>query len=222
MRAMSSMVDATDERHHVGKPVVGAQRAAIEAALVEGHRRIFGYLVSRLKNADEARDVLQEFSLRAIGRAGDLRDVQSVRGWLRRLLETAILDHHRLSNRRRRQELPPVPADEETHPDAGPDVEADIAVCACLRDVIDLLPSAAADLVRRIDLEEQSRTEVAKALGISEGTLAVRLHRARAKLRDLLVDMCLTCPEHGFLDCACDRARALRLASGGLAEHTPL
>jgi len=173
-----------------------------------------------LKNADEARDVLQEFSLRAIRRAGDLRDVQSVRGWLRRLLETAILDHHRRSNRRHRQESPPVPADEE--PWAGADAESDVAVCACLRDVIGLLPTAAADLVRRIDLEDQSRRDVAKALAISEGALAVRLHRARAKLRALLVDMCLTCPEHGFLDCACDRARALRLASGGLAGRTPL
>lgn len=222
MRAMSSMADITDERHQVRKPTLGAQRAAIEAALVEGHRRIFGYLVGRLKNADEATDVLQEFSLRAIKRAGDLRDVQSVRGWLRRLLETAILDHYRLSNRRRQQELPPVPSDEETHPDASPDVDGDITVCLCLRDVIALLPSAAADVVRRIDLEEQSRKDVARALDISEGNLAVRLHRARAKLRDLLVNMCLTCPEHGFLDCACDRARALRLASGGLVGRNPL
>jgi RNA polymerase sigma-70 factor (ECF subfamily) len=48
------------------------------------------------------------------------------------------------------------------------------------------------------------------------------LHRARAKLRDLLVAMCLTCPEHGFLDCACDRARTLRLTSGGSAEGSPV
>lgn len=218
MSADSRLISVGDDQPQAGRPGASVRRAAVEAALVEGHRRIFGFLVSRLKNADAATDVLQEFSLRAIRRADDLRDVQSVRGWLRRLLETAIADHHRLSNRRRRQELPPVPADEETDPEAAPDAEADVAVCACLRDVIGRLPPAAADLVRRIDLDEQSRPEVAKALDISEATLAVRLHRARAKLRDLLVALCLTCPEHGFLDCACDRARMLRQASGRLAK----
>lgn len=203
-------------------PGASAQRAAVEAALIEGHHRIFGFLVSRLRNADEARDVMQEFSLRAIRRAEDLRDVQSVRGWLSRLLSTAITDHHRRSSRRRSQELPPVQSDAETYPAAGPDVEADVAVCACLRDVIALLPPAAADLVRRIDLDEQSRPEVAKALDISEATLAVRLHRARARLREMLVAMCLTCPEHGFLDCACDRARTLRSASASHSGDTPV
>lgn len=203
-------------------PGASAQRAAVEAALIEGHHRIFGFLVSRLRNADEARDVMQEFALRAIRRADDLRDVQSVRGWLSRLLATAIADHHRVSNRRRSQELPEVLADAETDTMAAPDAETDAAVCACLRDVIGLLPPAAADLVRRIDLEEQPRPDVARALNISEATLAVRLHRARAKLRELLITMCLTCPEHGFLDCACHRARRLRLASGNHAEGTPM
>lgn len=203
-------------------PGPSAQRAAVEAALIEGHHRIFGFLVSRLRNADEARDVMQEFSLRAIRHAEDLRDVQSVRGWLSRLLSTAITDHHRRSSRRRSQELASVQSDEETYPAAGPDVEADVAVCACLRDVIALLPPAAADLVRRIDLDEQSRPEVAKALDISEATLAVRLHRARARLRKMLVAMCLTCPEHGFLDCACDRARTLRSASASHSGDAPV
>lgn len=198
------------------------QRAAVEAALVEGHRHIFGFLVSRLKNADEARDVMQEFALRALRRADDLRDVQSVRGWLSRLLATAVTDHHRRSNRRRSQELPEVPPDTEIESIASPDVETDAVVCACLRDMIGLLPPAAADLVRRIDLDEQPRPDVARALNISEATLAVRLHRARAKLRELLITMCLTCPEHGFLDCACHRARTLRLASGNHVGDAPM
>lgn len=214
------MVD--EDRTPIPDLGASARRTAVEAALVEGHRRIYGFLVSQLKNAEDAKDVLQEFSLRAIRRADDLRDVQSVRGWLRRLLVTAIADHHRRSSRRRSQEVPAASPDEETYPADAAGDEADLAVCACLREVIGLLPPAAADLVRRIDLDGQPRAEVAKALTVSEATLAVRLHRARAKLRDLLVAMCLTCPEHGFLDCACDRARSLRQATGGLAKGPQL
>lgn len=193
---------------------VSPKRAVVEAALVDGHRRIFGFLLGRLRNADEAKDVMQEFALRAIRRAEELRDVQSVRGWLSRLLATAISDHHRRFNRRRNLELPAGETVEDPDLAAGPDAETDAAVCKCLRELIGLLPSGPSDLLRRIDLDQQSRPDVASALNITEATLAVRLHRARAKLRELLVKMCLTCPEHGFFDCACDRARRLRQASG--------
>lgn len=203
-----------DHRDQRRQDKVSPKRAVVEAALVDGHHRIFGFLLGRLRNADEAKDVMQEFALRALGRADDLRDVQSVRGWLSRLLATAISDHHRRLNRRRYPELPAGETDEEPDPAAGPDVETDAAVCKCLRELIGLLPSGASDLLRRIDLDQQSRPDVARALNITEATLAVRLHRARAKLRELLVKMCLTCPEHGFFDCACDRARKLRQASG--------
>ena len=190
--------------------ITPSRRAAVEAALVESHRRIFGYLVSRLRNTDDAMDVMQGFSVQAIRRSDDLRDVESVRGWLSRLLATAIADHYRRSARRKNREKLAVPVDDAAELAPGPDPDADMIICACLRDIIGLLPPVAAALVRRIDLEEEPRPVVAASLGITEGALAVRLHRARAKLRDLLVAMCLTCPVHGFLDCACDRARILR------------
>ena len=96
---------------------------------------------------------------------------------------------------------------------AQPDAETDAVVCDCLHDLIGLLDPGTRDLLRRIDLLGQSRDEVARSLNISEGTLAVRVHRARRKLRDLLIQMCVTCPEQGFLDCACDRARARQQAA---------
>ena len=69
-----------------------AGRKAVEAALLEGQQRILRFLIGRVGNSDDAKDVLQDFSMRAITRADDLRDVSSVRGWLGRLLATAIAD----------------------------------------------------------------------------------------------------------------------------------
>lgn len=200
-----------------GDPEVRVRREAVEAALVEGQHRILRFLVGRLGNPEDAHDVLHDFAIRAIQRSDDLRDVASVRGWLGRLLATAIADHHRRAARQPRQD--PVPGTwaevGETH--AAPDAETDHAVCKCLHDLIGLLDPGTADLLRRIDLQGEPRADVAAALGLSEGTLAVRLHRARRKLRDLLITMCLTCPEHGFLDCGCDRVRARRRAAEALS-----
>lgn len=189
------------------------RRAAVEAALREGQQRILGFLRGRLGNIADADDVMQDFAMRAITRADDLRDVASVRGWLGRLLATAIADHHRRSARQPKPGLGSDAFADLSEAVAQPDAETDAAVCGCLHDLIGLLHPATADLLRRIDLLGRSRNDVARSLDIPEGTLAVRLHRARRKLRDLLVEMCVTCPEHGFLDCACDRARARQRAA---------
>jgi RNA polymerase sigma factor (sigma-70 family) len=195
-----------------------ARRAAVEAALLDGQQRILGFLVGRLRNIEDAKDVLQDFSMRAITRADDLRDVASVRGWLGRLLATAITDHHRRAARRPKPDLGSDALTNLSETLAHPDAETDAVVCDCLHDLIGLLDPGTGDLLRRIDLLGQSRDEVARSLNISEGTLAVRLHRARRKLRDLLIQMCVTCPEHGFLDCACDRARARQHAASAVTS----
>lgn len=195
-----------------------ARRAAVEAALLDGQQRILGFLVGRLRNIEDARDVLQDFSMRAITRADDLRDVASVRGWLGRLLATAITDHHRRAARRPKPDLGSDALTDLSETLAHPDAETDAVVCDCLHDLIGLLDPGTGDLLRRIDLLGQSRDEVARSLNISEGTLAVRLHRARRKLRDLLIRMCVTCPEHGFLDCACDRARTRQHAASAVTS----
>jgi RNA polymerase sigma-70 factor (ECF subfamily) len=54
------------------------------------------------------------------------------------------------------------------------------------------------------------RGNCGRALGIDEANVRVRLHRARLALKQRLIDTCHTCPEHGFLDCGCDRAVEMR------------
>lgn len=182
-------------------------RKAVEAALLEDQRRFLGFLVSRLRNADDAMDVMQDFAARALARAEDLRDVASLRGWLSRILASSLADHQRKSSRRRQREMSAEVESETLDTVAEPDAEIDAAICECIVDMIRHMPPGQAELVRRIDLQEEGRAAVAVSLGISLGTLAVRLHRARTRLRDLLMQMCLTCPDHGFLDCGCARAR---------------
>lgn len=50
----------------------------------------------------------------------------------------------------------------------------------------------------------------------------VRLHRGRQALKLRLEEMCLTCPEHGFLDCRCDEAERSRQRRKDLAGNAAL
>jgi RNA polymerase sigma factor (sigma-70 family) len=184
----------------------------VRQVLTETHRHCLSYLQGRLGSIEEARDVMQSFVLHAIDRAESLRDITTVRGWLSRLLATAVADHKRKAARRRQRETMMSPEFFDTTPaDADEEAELDAAICACLNQLMPTLRPDYADLLRRIDLQEEQRDAVAASLGISVANLAVRLHRARQALKQRLVEMCLTSPEHGFMDCGCDAARRAAL-----------
>ena len=183
--------------------------AAVGRALVEARREFLAFLQQRLGNRDEAEEVLQRFSLRALERAAELRDVRSVRGWLGRILATSIVDHQRRAIRRRRREVVVEQADIENVA-AEPDSALDGAVCACLHKLLPTLKPEYADVIWRADLLGEPRDRIAASLGVTLNNVSVRLHRGRQALKRRLDEMCLTCPVHGFLDCRCDEAERIR------------
>lgn len=193
---------------------------AVRRALVEGHRDLLRFLRRRLGSQDEAEEVLQRFMLKAIERAGDLRNVQTVRGWLGRVLATTIVDHQRAAIRRRRREhvVDPVILADVSDLAIEPDAEIDQAVCDCLYKLLPTLKAEYADVIWRADLLGEPRERIAVSLGTSLNNLTVRLHRARRALKLRLEQMCHTCVVHGFLDCRCNDAERLRRLRGGASE----
>lgn len=180
---------------------------AVRRALVEARREILVFLRRRLGNRDDAEEVLQRFSVRALERASQLRDVRTVRGWLGRILATTIVDHQRKLSRRRRREIHVDEAEIENRP---ADAELDAAVCNCLYRLLPTLKPEYADIVWRVDILGEPRERLAASLGTSLNNVAVRLHRGRQALRRRLEEMCRTCPVHGFLDCHCETGENMR------------
>ncbi|MFC3101427.1 RNA polymerase sigma factor [Altererythrobacter lauratis] len=185
--------------------------AAVQRALVEARDEILVFLRQRLRNRDEAEEVLQRFSLRVLERSGQLRDVQTVRGWLGRILATTIVDHQRAQARRHRREATIDSIDIDALP-ADPDAEIDATVCNCLYRLLPTLKAEYADVIWRADILGEPRDRLAASLGTSLNNVTVRLHRGRKALRNRLEEMCRTCSTHGFLDCRCDE---LPLAAEG-------
>jgi RNA polymerase sigma-70 factor (ECF subfamily) len=174
--------------------------AAIEAALIEHRRDFLRLLTHRVGDTETAEEVLQQFSLRAVSRACDLRQRESLFAWLSRLLRTVLADYARREATRRRQETAYARHQALTRED--PELES--TVCTCLSTLLPTLKPTYADILRRVDLRGEPRQQVAAALGVSVNTITVRLHRARQALKRALLLWCTTCPEHGFLRCACD------------------
>src|SRR3546814_16360923 len=96
---MTKSSDATPSAEDAVKP----HDAAVQRALVEAQEEILVFLRQRLRHQDEAEEVLQRFSLSVLERSGQLRDVQTVRGWFGRIIATTTVAHHRDRGRRPRR-----------------------------------------------------------------------------------------------------------------------
>jgi RNA polymerase sigma-70 factor (ECF subfamily) len=158
--------------------------------LVERHeRRVYAVAWSRLGDAALAEEVTQEAFIRAYRRLWLLGDGAKFAAWVnaiaRRVAINLGLRHRRELNKRKRWALENLenssaekPAD-ETDPLCPPET---------LRQTLAELPAAHRECLVLFYLESKSGAEAAAALGISEAALRVRLHRARAAMRERLED----------------------------------
>jgi RNA polymerase sigma-70 factor (ECF subfamily) len=171
-----------------------------EIALAEGRQAFLGFLVRRLGNKADADDVLQEFCVRVLTRKDQLRDVERMDSWLYAILRSTMNDHFRKVARRGR-----LAEAYGSEPEAlADDAPAQMAqFCRCLDGLIPALRDADAELIRRIDFGEEDRAAVAVDMDLTRNALGVRLHRARAALRDALTGHCGKCCKTGWDDCYC-------------------
>ena len=184
-----------------------AQEAVVRAALVGSYDRLRSYLQRRFGAKAEAEEVLQAFMLRALERSRDIRDADSVRGWLSRVLATTIADFHRQTSRSRAREMP-FAHELSDRLAADQDSAADALVCECLHTHLSLLKPEHAEVIRRVDLGGEPREVVAANLGVTVNNLPVRLHRARHALKERLEQTCVVCLEESFWECRCADGRA--------------
>ncbi len=176
--------------------------AGPDGALVSDRKAFLGFLMKRLGNNADAEDVLQEFCIRVLARKEQLRDVKRMDAWLYSILRSSLNDFYRKTGRKNRlgEAYAKEPKDVSVSSDTS---EAFAHICACVQELVPELRSEDADLIRKIDIDEQNRKSVAASLGVAVGTLAVRLHRARIALRDRLLGHCGFCCEEDFEDCSC-------------------
>ncbi len=156
--------------------------------LVERHeRRVFAVAWSRLGDAALAEEVTQEAFIRAYRRLWLLGDGAKFSGWVstiaRRVAINFGLRHRRELNKCERWAL-------ENYAEAAPENSANENDSPhspeTLRQTLAELPAAHRECLVLFYLEGKSGAEAATALGISESALRVRLHRARAALRERL------------------------------------
>jgi RNA polymerase sigma-70 factor (ECF subfamily) len=154
-----------------------------ELSLAESSTLAFRVAFSVLRQRQDAEDVAQEALLKALHRFHQLRDRERFRPWLVRMTWRLAIDRRRGDRRRTAREL--------VDPEAPPTVEgADKMIAreraAHLWRAIDALPEKLRIVVLLAGIEEHDVREVAKLLGLPEGTVKSRLFTARQRLKELM------------------------------------
>lgn len=149
------------------------------AELVESYRPRLRLLATRMvEDSQEAEDVVQEAFLHAYLGLTQLRDPERFGGWLGAI----VLNIARMTLRRRgayQRALARAYAEPQSAP-------ADRDTVARVRESIELLPPREREVVVLHYVDGLSCEEVGALVGRSTGAVRVRLHRARARLRDEL------------------------------------
>jgi RNA polymerase sigma-70 factor, ECF subfamily len=156
---------------------------AAMADLYERHnRRVYSVCLGMTRNTAEAEDLTQEVFIHLLSKIGSFRGESQFGTWLHRLTVNLVLMHFR----RTRPLAHQIAGDVEIRSNQPPPGEQ-LANRIALDSALAQLPSGCRSVFVLFDIVGYRHDEIANLLGCSVGTSKSQLHRARSKLKQLLI-----------------------------------
>lgn len=151
------------------------------------HRRVYSICLRMLQNPTEAEDLTQDVFIQLFRKIGSFRGDSAFTTWLHRMTVNQVLMHFRKRNVKLEKtteegETPEQIVMGTANPDRMPIVDK-----IALQDAVDQLPNGYKNVFLLHDVQGYEHEEVAKILGCSVGTSKSQLHKARLKMRKLLM-----------------------------------
>lgn len=197
--------------------VLAGEGALFEILMRRHNQRIYRIVRGILGDDGEAEDVMQDAYVRAYQHLEQFERRSTFVTWL-----TRIAMHEAFARSEKQKKLTSLDSDEAlmntasmSVSDASPEQEvANMELHTALEAAIVSLPAKYLSVIMLRDVEEMTTAETASALEISEESVKVRLHRARALMRRALYRQSGQCARELFTFPAtrCDRVVAAVLA----------
>ncbi|MBK7141646.1 MAG: RNA polymerase sigma factor [bacterium] len=159
-------------------------RRAFEEIYHRNKRRLYGYCLRMLGDSDTAEDVVQHVFLTLLQRQQQIREPESLAGWL---LTVAGHRCHRILEERGR--VAPLESERNDIQLADPENQSP-EIGSNLARVVEgglrrLSPEMREVIILR-EYQDMSYRSISEVTGVSEATVRFRLHQARKKLCELL------------------------------------
>jgi len=142
------------------------------------------FIQRRVPDPHSAEDILQDVFLKIHTRIDTLRTPDRLTSWIYQITRNAIADYYRVQ--RPTAELPEaLPAVDNV---ADDDVVRELSPCVAA--MVAALPEAYREALRLTEYQGLSQKELSERLGISFSGAKSRVQRARAKVKEQLLDCC--------------------------------
>jgi RNA polymerase sigma-70 factor (ECF subfamily) len=160
------------------------------------HPRIFQYL-SRMVGPTEAEDIAQDVFNKINSGLEGFKGKSKLSTWIYRIATNAVIDKCRSAAHKHANEHTSIEDDAdpqfvlEDHKSPATDqIVIQKEMSECVNEYIDNLPPDFKTVIVLSELEGLANREIAEILGISLDNVKIRLHRARAKLKEVLNEAC--------------------------------
>lgn len=134
----------------------------------------------------DAEDLVQDVLIKLYPKYQELQKVESLRPWLAKVLYRAYIDRMRHASRQAVDLAKEYDDLEGVGAKPGDNHEKRVDTIRDLEAALTYLPEEQRMVVLMHDVESYTQEEIGGVLGVPLGTVKSRLHRGRAKLRELL------------------------------------
>lgn len=171
-------------RRSVLLPEVTAMATYEQTVDAEFLARLRQFVRWRLPTGHDAEDLVQDALVKLLHKGGSV-PAESARAWLFTVARNLIRDRWRAPRRGTT-----LPADAEDVSAGSEDRDAFTYLARCMEPMLATMTADDRDLLRRVDILEESQAEIARALDVSASVVKSRVQRARRRLRAILEGCC--------------------------------
>ena len=161
--------------------------AAFEIIYQRYHRRTYALCLRMTNSQTEAEDLTQEVFIQLFRKVGSFRGDSAFSTWLHRLTVNQVLMYFRRRSVKNEKVSDDGEMPEQTVNGTANPNRMQVVDRIALKNAVALLPNGYKSVFMLHDVEGYEHEEVARRLGISIGTSKSQLHKARLKLRMLLM-----------------------------------
>ncbi len=179
--------DASTSDFELCQRAAAGDLTAFELVYERYHRRTYSLTLRMTNNQTEAEDLTQEVFVQLFRKIGSFRGDSAFSTWLHRLTVNQVLMHFRRRSVKNEKTSEDGEMPEQTVTGTANPLRMQVVDRIALKNAIAELPNGYKNVFVLHDIEGYEHEEVARMLQISVGTSKSQLHKARLKLRGLLI-----------------------------------
>lgn len=150
------------------------------------------FVKKRINNDQDAEDILQIIFLKIHDNIDNLIKVDKAHSWIYTIARNTIFDFYRAQ----KHDLYIENLTEDVFIDQQEEILLNYEMAQCLKNMIQYLPDKYKQAIIMTEFEHLTQKELAIHLGISESGAKSRVQRARAKLKEMILNCCYVEKDH--------------------------